>query len=167
MALIFGIMTCSTFYVTAFPIRPLMGVLSYSVGAGGGGGGGTTTYTYIMKNRLAVLFDGVADRERKHLGEKTFGIRGTRAPRRRIDRAFLGRSAFGTSPIEALGLSWLARGIEPGPMVPTMPPFSCRGGRSSPIGKNDKLNRHFMGNSRQSMLFNVNFVTFLKLHWML
>ena len=54
-----------------------------------------------------------------------------------------------------------------GPMVPTMPPFSYWGGRSSPVGKKDKLDRHFMGTSRQSMLFNGNFVTFLKLHYML
>ena len=44
-----------------------------------------------MKSQLAVLFGEVADRERKHLGEKTFGhmgvsrnessgIRGARAP---------------------------------------------------------------------------------------
>ena len=34
MALISGRMTCSSFYVTAFPIRPLLGVPSYSVGGG-------------------------------------------------------------------------------------------------------------------------------------
>ena len=32
MAFISGMMTCSSFYVTAFPIGPLLGVLSYSVG---------------------------------------------------------------------------------------------------------------------------------------
>ena len=32
MAFISGRMTCSSFYVTAFPIGPLLGVLSYSVG---------------------------------------------------------------------------------------------------------------------------------------
>ena len=115
------------------------------------------TYTYIMKNRLAVSFGRVVDRERKHLGKKASGIRGAPAPgrridraflswlvfgpspfgvpRRRMDRAFLGRLAFGPSPIGALRLGRLARGIEPGPMVPSMPPFSCRGGRSSPIEK--------------------------------
>ena len=71
-----------------------------------------------MKNWLAVSFGGVADWERKHLGEKASGIRGTRAPGRRIDRAFLGRLAFETSPIGALRLGRLARGTEPGPMVP-------------------------------------------------
>ena len=40
-------------------------------------------------------------------------------------------------------------------MVPTIPPFSCRGGRSSPIGKKkNKLDRHIVGNSRPSMLLN-------------
>ena len=110
-----------------------------------------------MKSRFAISFGGVADRERKHLGKKASGIRGARAPWRRIDRAFLGRLAFGPSPfgvpgrridraflgwldfrpspIRALGLAQLARGTELGPMVPIMPPFSCRGGRSSPVGK--------------------------------
>ena len=32
MALISGRMTCSSFYVTAFPIGPLLGVPSYFVG---------------------------------------------------------------------------------------------------------------------------------------
>ena len=35
MALILKRMTCSSFYVTAFPIGPLLGVLSYSVGGRG------------------------------------------------------------------------------------------------------------------------------------
>ena len=30
--------------------------------------------TYIMKSRLTALFGGVANRERKHLGKKAFGI---------------------------------------------------------------------------------------------
>ena len=34
MALISERMTCSSFYVTAFPIGPLLGVSSYSVGGG-------------------------------------------------------------------------------------------------------------------------------------
>ena len=94
-----------------------------------------------MKSRLAVSFGGVADRERKHLGKKASGIRGARAPGRRIDwaflgwmdfklspfrvlgqridQAFLGWLAFGPSPIGALGLGQLARRTEPGPMVPT------------------------------------------------
>ena len=130
-----------------------------------------------MKSRLAVSFDGVADWERKHLGKKASEIRGARAPKRRIDRAilgrlafgpcpfgvpgrridraFLGQLAFGPSPIGALGLGRLARRTEPGPMVPTMPPFSCRGGRSSSVEKKrNKLDRHIIGNSRSSMLLN-------------
>ena len=41
------------------------------------------------------------------------------APGRRTSRAFLGRLAFRPSPFGALGLGRLARGTEPGPMVPT------------------------------------------------
>ena len=100
-----------------------------------------------MKSQLAVSFGGVVDRERKHLGKKASRIRGAWAPGRRIDwaflgqlafgpnllglpgrridRAFLGRLAFGPNPIGALGLGQLARGTEPGPIVPTMPPFFC------------------------------------------
>ena len=36
MAFISGRMTHSSFYVTAFPIGPLLGVLSYSIGGEGG-----------------------------------------------------------------------------------------------------------------------------------
>ena len=110
-----------------------------------------------MKSRLTVSFGGVADRERKHLGKKASRIRDVRAPGRRIvraflgrlafepsplgvpgrriDRAFLGWSAFRPCPIGALVLGRLARGTGPGSMVPIMPPFSCRGGRPSPVGK--------------------------------
>ena len=45
-----------------------------------------------------------------------------------------------------LGLLWSAMGIEPGPKVPTMPPFSYRGGKSSPVGKKSKFDRRNMGN---------------------
>ena len=130
-----------------------------------------------MKSRLAVSFGGVADLERKHLGKKASRIRGAWAPERRIDwaflgqlafgpspfrvsgqeidRAFLGRLAFGPSRIGALGLGRLVRGTEPGPMVPSMPPFSCRGGKSSPVEKKrNKLDRHIIGNSRPSILLN-------------
>ena len=101
MALISERMTYSSFYVTAFPIGPLLGVPSYSVRGGGTGSWGT--YTYIMKSRLAVSFGGVVDRERKHPGEEASGIRGTQAPGRRIDMAFLSRLAFGPNPIGAPG----------------------------------------------------------------
>ena len=38
-----------------------------------------------------------------------------------------GLLALGLGPIGALGLGRLARGTEPGPMVPTMPPFFLLG----------------------------------------
>ena len=90
-----------------------------------------------MESRLSVSYGKVAYRERKHLGEEAsrnlgalgkeaFGIRGARVPGRRIARVFLGlfivlgRLALGPGPIRALGLGWLARGTEPGPMVRTL-----------------------------------------------
>ena len=101
-------------------------------------------------------------------------MRGARVPRGRVARAFLGLFtvlgwlALGPGPIEAFGLGRLARGTELEPMVPTMPPFFLSG-RVIVLGrkkKRNKLDRHIMGNSRSSLLldFNVNFVTFLKLH---
>ena len=135
------------------------------------------TYTYIIKSRLVVSFCGVADRERKHLGKKAFGIRGTRAPGQRIDRAFLGRLAFGPnpfgvpgrridqaflglvafglSPTGALGLGRLAKGTEPRPIVPSMPPLFLPGRKIIPGWKNrNKLDRHIIGNNRPSLLLN-------------
>ena len=46
-----------------------------------------------------------------------------------------GSVGFWANPFGALGLGRLAKGAGPGSMVPTMPPFSCRGGRSSLVGK--------------------------------
>ena len=101
-------------------------------------------------------------------------MRGARVSERRVTRVFLGlftilgRLALGPGPIGSLGLGRLARGTEPGPMVPTMPPFFLP--RRVIVfvwkKKKNKLDRHIMGNSGPSMLlnFNVNIVTFLKLH---
>ena len=72
------------------------------------------------------------------LGRLAFGPSPFGVPGRRIVQAFLGRLASEPSPFGALGLGQLARGAGLGPMVPTMPPFSCRGGRSSPVGKKKK-----------------------------
>ena len=69
------------------------------------------------------------------MGRLVFGPSPFGVPGLRIDQAFLGQLASGPSPFGALGLVQLARGIGPGTMVPTMPPFSCWGERSSPIGK--------------------------------
>ena len=63
MALISGRMTYSSFYVTTFPNRPLLGVSSYFVG------GGVTDSYENMNNRLAVSLGRVVDRDRKLLGE--------------------------------------------------------------------------------------------------
>ena len=98
-----------------------------------------------MESQLAVSLGRVADRERKHRGEEASGrygasgeeasgVRGAWALRQRVARAFLGlftvldRLDLGSGPIGVLGLGRLAKGTEPKPMVPIMPPFSCRGG---------------------------------------
>ena len=83
-------------------------------------------------------------------GPNPFGV-----PRRRIVRAFLGRLASEPNPFGTLGLGQLARGVGPGPMVPTMPPFSYQGGGSSSVGKKiNKLDHHIIGNNQPSMLRN-------------
>ena len=66
-----------------------------------------------MKSRLAVLFDEVVDRERKHPGEGAFGhlgasgkeatgIRGAKVLGRKVARAFLGRLTLGLGPVGAV-----------------------------------------------------------------
>ena len=94
------------------------------------------TYTYIMKSQLEISFGEVANRERKHPGEKASGhhgasgkeasgVRGARALERRVAWAFLGLfTVLGLlvlrpGPIGALGLARMAMGTELGPMVPT------------------------------------------------
>ena len=100
-----------------------------------------------MKSRLAISFDEVAGRERKHpveeasrhlgaSGKETSGIRGAWAFLGLL--TILGRLALGPGPIRALGLGRLARGIEPGPMVPTMPPFFLPGRVIVPSRKKKK-----------------------------
>ena len=93
---------------------------------------------------MAVSFGKVADQEMKHpseeasrhlgaSGNEVSGIRGVRAPGRRVTQAFLGlltilgRLALGPGPIGALELGRLARGTELRPIVPTMPPFFLPG----------------------------------------
>ena len=97
-----------------------------------------------MESQLAVSLGRVIDRERKHpsegasgrydaSGEEASEVKGARVPGRRVTRAFLGlftilgRLALGPGPIGALGLGRLAKGTEPGPIVPTMPPFFLSG----------------------------------------
>ena len=79
---------------------------------------------------------------------------GRLASGQRVDRAFLGCLAFGPFPFEALRLGRLARGAGPGPKVPTMPPFSCRGGRPSLVRKKNKVDRRIIGNSPPLMLLS-------------
>ena len=69
MTLISGRMTYSSFYITVFPIGPLLGVLSYLRRPVYG-----RTYTYIMMNWSAASFGGVSDRGMKHLGKKASRI---------------------------------------------------------------------------------------------
>ena len=99
----------------------------------------------------------------KHPGDEASRLRGAR----RIDWAFLSRLAFGPGPIRALGQVGLLMELGPSPWYPQCPPFSFRGERLSSVGKRNKLNRRCMGNSRQSMMFNVvqcEFYNFLELH---
>ena len=66
----------------------------------------------------------------------------------------MGQPVPGPFPFEGLGSVWLARGVGPGPKVPTMPSFSCQGGKPPPVGKKSKVNRCIMGNSLLLMLLN-------------
>ena len=108
-----------------------------------------------MESQLTILFGKVTNRERRHPGEETSGhlgasgkeasgTRGARAPIRRATREFLGLLtilgwlALGPRLVGALGLGRLARGIELGSMVPTMPPFFLPGGVIVPSQKKKK-----------------------------
>ena len=91
---------------------------------------------------------------RAFLGLLVFGPNPLGVPGRRVSRAFLGRLAFGPFPFGALGLGWFARGAGPGPKVPIMPLFFFRGGRPSPVGKKNKVDRHIIGNNLPLTLLN-------------
>ena len=67
---------------------------------------------------------------------------------------FLGQLASGPFPIGALGSGQLARGAVPRSKALTMPPFSYRGGRPSPVRKKNKVDHHIIGNSLPLMLLN-------------
>ena len=58
-------------------------------------------------------------------------------------------------PFETLGPVWHVMGAGHGPKVPTMPPFSYRGGKPSPAGKKSKIDRRIMGNGL--LLMSLNF----------
>ena len=75
----------------------------------------------------------------------------------RVGPAFVGRLMSGPFPLEALGLVWRAKGIGSGPKVPTMPPFSYRGGSPPPTRKKSKVDRRIMRNSL--LLMPLNFST--------
>ena len=64
---------------------------------------------------------------------------------RRVSLAFGGQPVPGPFPFETLGSVRPAKGAGLGPKVPTMPPFSYRGGKSSPTGKMSKVDRRIMG----------------------
>ena len=55
---------------------------------------------------------------------------------------------------KTLGLLWPAMGIGLGPKVPTMPPFSYRGGKPSSVGRKRKCDRRNMGNDLLLMQLN-------------
>ena len=79
MALISRRMTCSSFYVTAFPNGLLLGTTSYFAG-----GGVTDSWEniYLYHGEPVGSFVGrVADRERKHPSERHPGTRAHRERR--------------------------------------------------------------------------------------
>ena len=66
---------------------------------------------------------------------------------------------LGLIPLGLLGRAGWPEVLGLGPRypqwVPTMPPFSCQGGRSSPVGKKmNQVDRHIIGNSLPLMLLN-------------
>ena len=61
----------------------------------------------------------------------------------------------GPFPFETLGPIWPVMGVGPGPKVPTMPPFSYRGGKPSPARKKSTIDCRIMGNGL--LLMSLNF----------
>ena len=101
MAFISGRMTRYSFYVTAFLIRPLLGVLFCSIG---GEGVGSWENLHLYHEGPVGSFVWWSCRSGKEApGKKAFRIRGVWAPGRRIDRAFLDRLAFGPNPFGVPG----------------------------------------------------------------
>ena len=95
-----------------------------------------------MKSWLAVSFGEVDDWERRHLSEGVSGhlvagkrgIRGKRRPgtQAKVLLGVPGPAEFWAWPLGWAG--WLGE-LSPSPWYPQYPPFSCRGGRSSLVGK--------------------------------
>ena len=82
---------------------------------------------------------------RAFLGRLISGPNPLGVPGGRVGRPFVGRLASGPNPLGVLGqrvgrafVVRLARGAGPGPKVPSMPPFSFRGGRSSLVEKKEQ-----------------------------
>ena len=73
----------------------------------------------------------------------------------RVSPTFGGQPVLGPFPFGTLGSVRPAMGVGLGPKVPTMPPFSYRGGKSSPAGKVSKFDCRIMGNSL--LLMSLNF----------
>ena len=67
----------------------------------------------------------------------------------------MGQPVPGPFPFETLGSVGPAKGVGLGPKVPTMLPFSYRGGKPSPTGKKSKVDCHIMGN--RLLLMPLNF----------
>ena len=72
----------------------------------------------------------------------------------RVSLGFVSQLVPRPFPFETLGSVWPARGVGPVPKVPTMPPFSYRGGKPSPAGKKSKVDRRILGNSLLLMPLN-------------
>ena len=75
-----------------------------------------------------------------------FGLNPLEISGRRVGPTFVGQPGPGPFPFETFEPVWPAIGVRPGPKVPTMPPFSYRGGKPSPVGKKSKIDRRIMGN---------------------